>query len=391
MAPSSPATLDLLRRVAGGIELPAFAAAPEEAEQVAEWRARGNGLFKEKDFTAAFHSYSQGISRCGAGGDRGALLANRAQCALALGWSSRAAVDAALALLEDGNGDWRKKSWFRLGKALAARGEDALRLEAALCAVRERCAVAAEVEAAQATIADAAAQGHKRCADEIVRVALGAVEGEDEDASDDDDDGAVDANVLSIRVATLTQSSGGTVWDAAILLAHWLAERPQLVSNRGVLEVGAGCGVVGLACARLGARYVALTDFEPKIVDCLRESSARDDCCDAFVLDFRSPKALFADFDMIVGSECVYYESCSILADFAAKQTAHRPKSADPVAAFAMADSRAGLESFAAAAAAAGLRHDRRPFPKHLVRRARKLNRNNEFGNAYSLHLLYRD
>ena len=60
------------------------------------------------------------------------------------------------------------------------------------------------------------------------------------------------------------------------------------------------------------------------------------------------------------------------------------------VAVFVVADSRVGLEAFSEAAADAGFDHVRRPFPPHLIRKARTLNPHVARQNTLSLHLLFR-
>ena len=42
------------------------------------------------------------------------------------------------------------------------------------------------------------------------------------------------------------------VWDAALVLAHFLLKHNHYVLNKTVLELGAGTGAVGLAAAALG-------------------------------------------------------------------------------------------------------------------------------------------
>jgi predicted nicotinamide N-methyase len=44
-----------------------------------------------------------------------------------------------------------------------------------------------------------------------------------------------------------------TVWDGSLLLAFILCHRPALVRGKRVLELGAGTGLLGIVCARLGA------------------------------------------------------------------------------------------------------------------------------------------
>jgi len=55
------------------------------------------------------------------------------------------------------------------------------------------------------------------------------------------------------------QSVGGKVWPASELMVNYLAASGA-VSGKKVIELGSGCGYVGLACAVLGATHVTLTD-----------------------------------------------------------------------------------------------------------------------------------
>jgi len=56
--------------------------------------------------------------------------------------------------------------------------------------------------------------------------------------------------------------TGLNVWDAAILLARYLELFPEKVCSKSVLELGSGCGLVGIAAGLLGAKEVVLTDLE---------------------------------------------------------------------------------------------------------------------------------
>lgn len=55
------------------------------------------------------------------------------------------------------------------------------------------------------------------------------------------------------------QSVGGKVWPASELMVNYLAASGT-VSGKKVIELGSGCGYVGIACAVLGATHVTLTD-----------------------------------------------------------------------------------------------------------------------------------
>ena len=57
---------------------------------------------------------------------------------------------------------------------------------------------------------------------------------------------------------------GGTglnVWDGAMLLARYIEKVPNIVKNKRVVELGSGCGVVGIAAAICGCKEVVMTDL----------------------------------------------------------------------------------------------------------------------------------
>jgi len=54
--------------------------------------------------------------------------------------------------------------------------------------------------------------------------------------------------------------TGCSVWEASVALATMLSAEPDRVRGKRIIELGAGCGLVGLAAGALGARAVTLTD-----------------------------------------------------------------------------------------------------------------------------------
>ncbi|MEW5307564.1 MAG: hypothetical protein WDW36_009952 [Sanguina aurantia] len=82
----------------------------------------------------------------------------------------------------------------------------------------------------------------------------------------------------SIRIPEfvgLQDEAGAVVWDAALVLAHYLIRLSEIgscrVSGRVCVELGAGTGAVGLVAAGLGASHVILTEL-PHLVPYLRDN-----------------------------------------------------------------------------------------------------------------------
>mmetsp|Transcript_3663 Transcript_3663/g.7126 ORF Transcript_3663/g.7126 Transcript_3663/m.7126 type:complete len:240 (-) Transcript_3663:93-812(-) len=58
-------------------------------------------------------------------------------------------------------------------------------------------------------------------------------------------------------------SWGALIWDPSLVLTEFLDNKSETyLLNKAVVELGACCGVPGLACALRGARSVALTDLD---------------------------------------------------------------------------------------------------------------------------------
>ena len=76
---------------------------------------------------------------------------------------------------------------------------------------------------------------------------------------------------------------GWRVWASGVVMCRELIARYREISLHGadVLEVGAGCGVVGFLAARLGARRVTFTDYLPGLLSNLdRSVELNAEACD---------------------------------------------------------------------------------------------------------------
>ncbi|KAG0281804.1 Protein fam86a [Linnemannia exigua] len=69
--------------------------------------------------------------------------------------------------------------------------------------------------------------------------------------------------VVTVMEEQTTISAGTTglrTWEASYWLAEHLIAHPELLAGKNVVDVGCGVGFLGIACALLGAKRVALTD-----------------------------------------------------------------------------------------------------------------------------------
>jgi len=92
-------------------------------------------------------------------------------------------------------------------------------------------------------------------------------------------------------------------WASGLALAGWLAERPEWVRGRRVLDFGAGSGVAAIAAARLGAAEVVACDLDPLALAACRANAALNGVELGYSTDF------FAEadrFELILVADVLY-------------------------------------------------------------------------------------
>jgi len=136
-----------------------------------------------------------------------------------------------------------------------------------------------------------------------------------------------DAQPILIKEARNVLVRGNNVglrtWEASLRLACYLFSRPELVANKGVIELGAGTGLLPLLCTGfLGAHPVLATDGLAQVLDGLQTNIGlnqhlfRDRTQPAArLLDWTEPlelQAILPDFEslgkfeMILGADITY-------------------------------------------------------------------------------------
>eukprot|EP00928_Gymnodinium_smaydae_P050955 TRINITY_DN34495_c0_g1_i1.p1 TRINITY_DN34495_c0_g1~~TRINITY_DN34495_c0_g1_i1.p1 ORF type:complete len:275 (+),score=45.22 TRINITY_DN34495_c0_g1_i1:74-898(+) len=109
--------------------------------------------------------------------------------------------------------------------------------------------------------------------------------------------------------------TGGSLWMGAKVLADVLSEEPERVRGKRVLELGSGCGLVGLIAASLGASEVTLTDevtylASHNVASHVKEHPELSSRLHTQKLtwgDDASRSSLNPPYDVIIGSEIMYH------------------------------------------------------------------------------------
>ncbi|WP_162983836.1 class I SAM-dependent methyltransferase, partial [Pseudomonas aeruginosa] len=92
-------------------------------------------------------------------------------------------------------------------------------------------------------------------------------------------------------------------WASGLVLARWLAERPQWVRDKRVLDFGSGSGVAAIAAARAGAAEVVACDLDPLALAASRANAELNGVELSYSADF------FAEddrFDLILVADVLY-------------------------------------------------------------------------------------
>jgi predicted nicotinamide N-methyase len=92
-------------------------------------------------------------------------------------------------------------------------------------------------------------------------------------------------------------------WASGLVLARWLAERPEWVRGKRVLDFGAGSGVAAIAAAMAGALEVVACDLDPLALEACRANAALNDVELGYSTDFFQETDRF---DLIIVADVLY-------------------------------------------------------------------------------------
>lgn len=94
-------------------------------------------------------------------------------------------------------------------------------------------------------------------------------------------------------------------WGGGLAIAHYLAERPDVVVGRSVIDLGSGSGLCAIAALRAGAAGVTAIDIDPFAIAAVRTNAkaagGRVSALQDDVLDEEPP-----DVEVVLAGDCWY-------------------------------------------------------------------------------------
>jgi predicted nicotinamide N-methyase len=147
--------------------------------------------------------------------------------------------------------------------------------------------------------------------------------------------GSLMSGAAPLVIQECSVHTGSRVWEGLLLHLKWAFMNLPLLTDRSVLEIGAGCGLLGLALAKAGSqREIVISDFKGHFVDDstqslmhillgnakANEQAIQETKVSIWELNWAKPRdakccwsqggdstqVSTANFDVIVGSEVIY-------------------------------------------------------------------------------------
>ncbi|CDF82054.1 methyltransferase small domain-containing protein [Pseudomonas knackmussii B13] len=92
-------------------------------------------------------------------------------------------------------------------------------------------------------------------------------------------------------------------WASGLAMARWLAEHPEWVAGKRVLDFGAGSGIAAIAAVKAGAREVVACDLDPLALAASRANAELNGVELSYSDDFFKEAD---DYDLILVADVLY-------------------------------------------------------------------------------------
>lgn len=66
---------------------------------------------------------------------------------------------------------------------------------------------------------------------------------------------------ITVMLNDIVDGTGGSFWDASVILLKFFENNPDHIFNKKVLELGSGLGITSIAVKVLGASHVISSDL----------------------------------------------------------------------------------------------------------------------------------
>jgi predicted nicotinamide N-methyase len=132
---------------------------------------------------------------------------------------------------------------------------------------------------------------------------------------------------LPIEMLMLNQSkgveiSGQKVWCGSLFVVDYILRNKQLITDHLIIELGAGTGVLGMVCSRIGCENLILTDNDARSITHMKQDCLKNKVqAEIKVLDWFSPDINSLDIAMGPGSLNI----CILAGDVLYKQVLLEP------------------------------------------------------------------
>jgi len=81
---------------------------------------------------------------------------------------------------------------------------------------------------------------------------------------------------INLKEKTLFNANGDEglhLWESSIVLSRYIIKYKQLFEGKKIIELGSGCGLVGLTCLKYtNCNDFTFTDYQPSVLDNLKEN-----------------------------------------------------------------------------------------------------------------------
>ena len=121
--------------------------------------------------------------------------------------------------------------------------------------------------------------------------------------------------MISIKQSGKNEEIATRVWDASIILSHYLNENASKldIKNKYVLEIGGGLGLTSIVLSLLSVKHVYLTDIDADCMKLAQFNINHNKCGDNISIheffwgtDMEKTTIDRNKFDIVIGADCIY-------------------------------------------------------------------------------------